>query len=396
MTILIGPSEPLPRGKEILHLGKFYFPDSGGIEDVTACAAKGAVKNGYSVTVACFAKKMNSGLQEIEGVKVVRCPTDATLASQPLGLKYLIVCYQLLRRADVIHLHFPNMLAAFVTLLKKNQTRLIVHWHSDIVDKGILGKISRPFEWAILKKADVIVTTSLAYGKASKSLSTFFEKIKVVPCGAKDPFRSEQRLDDTELSIDLLKKIQGRRIILSVGRLVPYKGFDVLIRAVKYMPDDVLVVIVGNGPLRKRLECFSHNSGMDGKVYFAGWQPDDVLDALYRISSLFCLPSISRAEAFGLVIIQAMSRGLPVVASDILGSGVPWVNMHDVSGLNFTVGNEFQLALSCNRILGSNELRKRYSIGARNRYLTTFTEDRFVNEIVKIYNHLNFQTKSQN
>jgi glycosyltransferase involved in cell wall biosynthesis len=135
---------------------------------------------------------------------------------------------------------------------------------------------------------------------------------------------------------------------------------------------------------------------MDGKVYFAGWQPDDVLDALYRISSLFCLPSISRAEAFGLVIIQAMSRGLPVVASDILGSGVPWVNMHDVSGLNFTVGNEFQLALSCNRILGSNELRKRYSIGARNRYLTTFTEDRFVNEIVKIYNHLNFQTKSQN
>jgi glycosyltransferase involved in cell wall biosynthesis len=83
-----------------------------------------------------------------------------------------------------------------------------------------------------------------------------------------------------------------------------------------------------------------------------------------------------------------MAFGLPIVASDIPGSGVPWVNQHDISGLNFTLGDPIALAYACNKILGSNVLRKKLALGARQRFLSEFTEDISVKRMMDIYDRL--------
>src|SRR5690606_10499914 len=114
--------------------------------------------------------------------------------------------------------------------------------------------------------------------------------------------------------------------------------------------------------------------GLTDKVVFAGRLSDEALQYLYCHASLFCLPSIERSEAFGVVLIEAMAYGLPVVATRIAGSGVPWVNEHETSGLNVEVGSPAALADACNKILSSSELRERFSLGARRRFLTEFNE----------------------
>ncbi|MFN7506811.1 MAG: glycosyltransferase, partial [Limnobacter sp.] len=98
--------------------------------------------------------------------------------------------------------------------------------------------------------------------------------------------------------------------------------------------------------------------------------------------------STYRAEAFGVVLLEAMAHGVPIVASNIPGSGVPWVNQHGQTGLNVPVGDPKELATACNKILASEELRNKLSVGARRRFLSEFTEDVSVNRMIAIYKKL--------
>jgi glycosyltransferase involved in cell wall biosynthesis len=369
----------------IVHFGKYYFPDPGGIESVTISLARGAVASGHSVSVVCFKKSPADSEEVLEGVKVFRAPIDKIFASQPLGIKYFMECYKAAKDADVVHLHAPNMLAALCALFIERKTRLLVHWHSDVINKGILGKVLRPLEKALLKRADVIVAATQVYADASKELAPYRVKVKVVPYGVTE---SKREKFDLEFAPSFAVKLKGRKIILAVGRLVPYKGFSVLVSAAKYLPVDSVVVIVGGGPLENDLMQAIEEANVSDRVVLAGKLSDDELHALFSKATLFCLPSTYRAEAFGVVLIEAMTYGLPIVASDIPGSGVPWVNNHGVSGLNVPVQNPVALAEACNQILGSTELRAKFSEGARNRFTAEFTEDVSVKRMMAVYDDM--------
>jgi glycosyltransferase involved in cell wall biosynthesis len=369
----------------IIHLGKYYFPDAGGIESVTISLARGAVLSSHSVSVVCFEKTPANSDEVIDGVRVVRAPIIKMIASQPLGVKYFLQCLKHGKKADIIHLHFPNMLGAFCALFVGKKPRLLVHWHSDVINKGLLGKILRPLESAILRRADCIVATSQVYANASESLRTYKNKISVVPIGV--PAARLDRTDsDLPASIDQL--ISGRKIILSVGRLVPYKGFNVLIDAAKHLSNDSLVVIVGSGPLQQKLQQAIEVAGVKDRVFLAGRLSDTALHALFKRASLYCLPSTYRAEAFGVVLLEAMTYGLPIVATNIPGSGVPWVNQHGTSGLNVPVEDPVALAQACNQILVSPELQGRLSDGARMRFTSEFTEAVSIKRIMRIYDQM--------
>jgi glycosyltransferase involved in cell wall biosynthesis len=254
-----------------------------------------------------------------------------------------------------------------------------------VINKGLLGKILRPLESAILRRADCIVATSQVYANASESLRTYKNKISVVPIGV--PAARLDRTDsDLPASIDQL--ISGRKIILSVGRLVPYKGFNVLIDAAKHLSNDSLVVIVGSGPLQQKLQQAIEVAGVKDRVFLAGRLSDTALHALFKRASLYCLPSTYRAEAFGVVLLEAMTYGLPIVATNIPGSGVPWVNQHGTSGLNVPVEDPVALAQACNQILVSPELQGRLSDGARMRFTSEFTEAVSIKRIMRIYDQM--------
>jgi glycosyltransferase involved in cell wall biosynthesis len=371
---------------KILHIGKYYPPDAGGIESVTYALAKGAALHGHDVRVLCFATNpANAFTSLVDNVLVVRAPISFILHSQPFSFWYFIFSLRLSKDADLVHLHTPNMLGLFCAFFLKKNVRLIVHWHSDVIDKGILGVLLSPFEYLLLRKANSIVGTSRPYVVASKTLSSFQDKVKILPIGVVDP-RSVPA--SPPLSANLFNIIAGKRVLLSVGRLVPYKGFDVLIRAASSIPQDVVILIVGSGPLHYQLQQLIDFLEVKDRVILAGRLSDSDLHALFRIAIIYCLPSVTRAEAFGVVLVEAMGYGLPIVSSSIPGSGVSWVNQDGVSGLNVPVGNSLQLAIACNAILNNDSLRRKLSEGARQRYLREFTQPTFIGRMLMIYDQL--------
>lgn len=373
----------------IVHFGKYYLPETGGIESVTASLARGASDAGHHVAVICFKKSPASGSEVIDGVQVFRAPINGLLASQPLGAKYVWLCLKEARTADLIHLHAPNMLGAVCCLIAGKRPRVLVHWHSDVVGKGWLGKVFKPLQTALLKRADGIVATSSVYAEASEPLRRFQHKVSILPLGVPDtPATASPDLDGDALPAELQSRLHGKKLVLAVGRLVPYKGFDTLIRAARNLREEAIVVIVGEGPLRKSLQAEVESAGLAQRVCLAGRLSDAALHALFTQACLYCLPSQHRAEAFGVVLLEAMSYGLPIVASDIPGSGVPWVNQHGLTGFNVPVGDTVALAQACNRILDFAPERARLSDGARRRFLAEFTEDQSVMRMLAAYQRL--------
>ncbi|SDP57265.1 rhamnosyl/mannosyltransferase [Ralstonia sp. 25mfcol4.1] len=378
---------------KIVHFGKYYPPDAGGIESVTSSLAQGAANAGHDVSVVCFKKSAADETSVVNGVRIVRLPIGKMVASQPLGLRYLLACLKAARSADLVHLHVPNMLGALGALLIGRKPRLLVHWHADVINKGVLGRLLRPLEVALLKRADCIVATSQVYAHASPLLSRFESKVTVVPIGVTDARKqagapSEEPVAEATVPADLSRKLAGRKVILAVGRLVPYKGFDVLIEAAGRLCDDAVVVIVGGGPLQASLDAAIRAAGVADRVILAGRLSDEALHALFGAASLYCLPSVTRAEAFGVVLLEAMAYGLPIVATNIPGSGVPWVNKQGVSGINVPINDAGALAEACNRILNSDQDRRRFSEGARQRFMTEFTEEVSVKRMMAAYERL--------
>jgi glycosyltransferase involved in cell wall biosynthesis len=382
--------------KKIVHIGKYYFPKLGGIETVTKVLARGAADHGYNVSVVSFNSKAESVFEQADGVMLFRAPLIGTVASQPLGFTYCRCAINEMRKADVVHLHLPNMVGALCSLFIPKHVKLLLHWHSDVINKGLLGFIFRPLEALLLRRADSIIATSAVYAENSISLNPFLNKVIIVPIGISDvALTQHDNASKQALPKILADKISGKKLILAVGRLVPYKGFDFLVEASKMLEEDAIVVIVGDGPMRDTLQNLIYKIGVSDSVYLAGRLDDEVLQALFLQSEFFCLPSTNKAEAFGVVLIEAMAYGLPIVSTNIVGSGISWVNKHNVSGLNISVGDADALASACNQILQSKELRQRLSKGSRDRFVNNFTEKIFVEKVLEIYDSLTITRHSQ-
>ena len=368
--------------RQIVHFGKFYHPRVGGIETVTESMASSAAVSGFTVSVVCFGEQPKPRVELIKGVKIIRAPLFGSIKSQPLSISYLKHCIKEGSQADLIHLHAPNVLAGVCALLLNRRVKLVVHWHSDIVGKGLTYYLYLPIQKLLLARSDLIITTSAEYARASPSLTPYEFKQFVLPIGIRDPLLKPMV---QALPNRLVELISGRKIILSVGRLVTYKGFEVLIEAASLISGEAVVVIVGDGPLREKLDSMISAKGLTGRVLLVGKVDAQCLQLLYSIAELFCLSSLNRAEAFGVVLVEALANGLPIVTTKITGSGVSWVNQHNVTGLNVLPGDSKQLADACNKILESAHLRASFSLAARERFLSEFQSDTLNKKLIERY-----------
>jgi glycosyltransferase involved in cell wall biosynthesis len=368
------------RPLRILHLGKYFHPDTGGIETVTKDIAQGAAGAGCEVAVLCFGRVDKLRKERWSDVDVLRSPIWRLAASQPFGWQYFREFLRQARTFDIIHVHVPNMLGALAVVTARVPGRVLVHWHSDVINKGWLGKLVRPLEWLLLQRADALVATSQAYADASPQLRRFRDKVHVVPIGIEetDVIEEDGDVADAEQGVmdatTVLAQVpEGAPMILAIGRLVPYKGFEVLVDAAPHLPAACRVVIVGGGERRAELEARIRERQVGDRVVLAGRLDDHALRLVFRRATIFCLPSVSRAEAFGVVLLEAMARGLPIVASDIPGSGVPWVNRHGVTGLNVPAGDARALAAAVRQLLADPQRREQMGREARHRFQTEFT-----------------------
>lgn len=366
----------------IVHWGKFYPPHHGGIESVTAGLAEGSAVAGHDVTVVCFDQQVQQKTVEVRnGVKVERAPMTMMRSSQPVSWVYWWAMMASFKRADVVHAHSPNYLALLGLLFVPKRVQCVLHWHSDVIGKGWLARLLRPLEQAALRRADVVICTSPPYAAFSESLRPWQAKIKIVPIGVEAP----KELVQQPLPHDLMMAIRGRPIVLSIGRLVPYKGFGILIQAASHLCTNAVVVVVGSGPLQDELAVQIREAGLSDKVILAGRLSDHDLSALFQHASVYCMTSTDRAEAFGVVLAEAMSYGLPIVAPKIIGSGVPWVNQHQKTGLNVAVGDSIGFANACDAILENPDLHAQYSAASFERYQQVFALSRSVAAMLQIY-----------
>lgn len=352
---------------------------------MTASLARGAAARGHDVSVVCFGAKSLGHSKEPIGVSVRRSAVSREVSSQPLGRAYCLDAIAEAKTSDIVHLHAPNLLAATLVVTLPRRVKLVVHWHSDVVNKGILGRAISPIENLQLRRADAIICTSEAYASASTRLARYKKKIHVIPIGVPDASTSVLA---SELPPHISSFIDQRKLVLGLGRLVPYKGFEHLIRSASSLQQNAAIVIVGDGPLRDQLSRLVTELGVGDRVLLAGRLDDLGLAAVFQRASVFTLPSVERSEAFGVVLIEAMSRGLPIVATNIVGSGVPWVNKAGVSGINVEPGNSRDLAVAINTTLSDDVLRQSFSVNSRNRYLSEFTEHLFVDRTMSLYESL--------
>lgn len=368
---------------DILHLGKYYYPERGGIESVTQSLAEGAQKHGHRVTVLCFSQDDSRVEEDINGVMVKRMKNFTSVASQPISFKYLMESFTLSRKADIVHVHVPNVLALVVVLCIGWRRNTILHWHSDVIGKGLLGRLIWPLEHFSAKLSKTIIATSRNYAEHSSVLHRFESKVSVVPIGI-------------DLASSRVRNTPGNaRFILAVGRLVKYKGFHILIHAfssVTEKTENVELVIVGVGPEEQQLKHLTRHLGLENRVRFKGGVDEDTLTELYRTAYMFCLPSISRAEAFGVVLLEAMAAGLPIVSSEVNGSGMSWVNKHMSSGLLVSPGNPDKLAAALLELIEDEDLRNRLSEGATQRVIRLFDNEVAIRKCLDVYNQMNEKT----
>jgi glycosyltransferase involved in cell wall biosynthesis len=370
----------------ILHLGKYYAPQRGGIERHTQALAQAFARNGDPTAVLVHqpAGTWRSSRESIGGVEVRRAGCIAAPLYTPLSPSFPFELARALRefRPDLLHLHMPNP-SCFAVLANPAARRLpwIVHWHADVPPDSpdwrlrTAYRVYRPFEQAVLARAKTIIATSQPYLEASHALASWRAKTRIVPLGI-------EAMPLASAAAPAWPPGDGLRL-LAVGRLGSYKGFDVLIDALARVRDARLL-LVGDGECRNALREQALARGVDARIAFAGEIDDDTLVAAYAAADAFVLPSLDRGEAFGLVLLEAMRARLPVVASAIPGSGVGFVVADGDTGLLVPPANADALANAIER-LHDRALRERLGAAGHARWSKLFTLDASVHATRMIY-----------
>lgn len=367
---------------KILQLGKFY-PIYGGVEKVEFELMLGLSEKNIRCDMLCAALDGKSKKYEFnDKAKLFTCHSWIKAAATMISPAMILTLRKCKDDYDVIHIHHPDPMASLALLMSGYEGKVVLHWHSDILKQKFLFKFYKPLQDWVIKRADLIVGTSPVYLKMSKCLKNVQHKTICIPIGI-DPIIPEK----DKVSV-IREKYKGKKIVFSLGRLVTYKGFKYLVEAANYLNDSFVILIGGTGPLKEELENQIKESKLEYKVKLIGRISDDMLPSYYGACDVFCLSSIMKTEAFGIVQIEAMSCGKPIVATNIPQSGVPFVNAHGESGLNVEPSNAEDLARAIMDITKDPDIYSHYSSGARNRYREFFTKEKMIESSINLYNNL--------
>jgi len=344
---------------KILHIGKFYPPVPGGIENFLMDLVNAQIKLGLDVRVIVHDDRNYSNESGKQDDFVKKVPTYGKFLYAPVAPGFRAEIIKNIRtfKPDIIHLHMPNTSVFWLLFIHEaRKIPWVIHWHADVVFSKINKLLSlaynlyKPFETMVLKKAKVILVTSPSYLRTSYSLLPFKEKCEILPLG----INPERFPDINKLPIEWANSLwnsnhSDNKRILAVGRLTYYKGFHNLINALKYVNNFVLI-IVGEGEQKKNLSELIKKNGLDKNVFITGFLSEEKLCALYATTDVFCLPSTERTEAFGLVLFESLIYKKPFIVSDVEGSGMSWILEKTGAGMQFTHDRISSLVFVLNEI----------------------------------------------
>ncbi len=369
--------------KKVLHISKFYYPYAGGTEQIARDCVL-ALKAEYDQKVIAFSEDKEDKAIDVDGIKVLKCGCFKTVSSQPLSSTYEKTLHKVMveYEPDIIIFHYPNPLVAMFLLkeLKKSKAKLVLYWHLDIIKQKLLKKLFYFQNKKLLRKAAVIIATSPNYIEGSHWLSSVKEKCVVVPNCI-----NVERMEINQEVLDRVSEIQrtnaGKTICVAVGRHTEYKGFTCLVQASKLLEEKFEIFITGTGELTESLKQEAEN---DPKVHFVGRVDDIELKALILVSDIFCFPSITKNEAFGLALAEALYYGKPAVTFTIPGSGVNYVSLNGVTGIEVENRNVEKYAEAMEKLASDENLRRKYGKAAKERVIDNFLSTEFCKNILQV------------
>lgn len=366
---------------KVLEVNKAYFPHIGGIETLVKQYSEELGQFGAQVrTLVCRDGKGSTIREKVNGVPVIRSGSMGTYFSCPLSLHFIREFRRMTKKADVIHIHLPFPLADLALLLSGYKGKVAVSWHSDIVKQKKLLFFYKPLLKYLLNRADMIFTATEGHINGSDFLPEYREKCRILPYGitVEDYLGIERKPVLTEKLTD-----KNSVKIFFTGRLVYYKGVDILLKAFAKVKNCELF-IAGTGELESDLKAYAESHNLSDKVHFLGFLPDDELKQAYADCDIFVLPSVAKSEAFGIVQLEAMVYGKPVINTS-LPSGVPYVSIDGETGLTVPPSDAKALAKAITRLAEDKTLRGKLGKNAAVRVRGSFNEK---DVIRRLYDYL--------
>jgi glycosyltransferase involved in cell wall biosynthesis len=371
----------------VLQLGKYWRKD-GGIETHVKSLCKSLASAGVDVVNLVSAIDRRGNRCEIDGYTVVESPTLGTYFSTSMAPRMVLDAKRLHAEQpfDIVHLHFPDPMGHLVSLALPGNIPRVITWHSDIVKQRHLLKLYRPFQLMEIMRAKAIVAATPSHFESSTQIPSEYPAAQkhVIPFGM--DFGWLELTPDMEAHAARIKaQAGGRFMVFALGRHVKYKGFDVLIRAMQHT--NAYLVLGGEGPLTAQLKTQAQQLGGSERVRFAGRLDQAELAAHYHACDIFCLPSVTPNEAFGIVQIEAMACGKPVICTQ-LNNGVNDINPHIHTGLTIPASNPNALAQAIGQLQHDQPLRQGLGRNAQQHTKNTFSIQHMNKLLMEVYENV--------
>lgn len=344
---------------KILQLVKFYSPSKGGIENVASSIVslfKDDDEFQFTIYTNNHIKSKRDIVEYLDFAKVIRKSTPFFMMSQPISLNYFDL-FKEIKKNDIIHLHFPFpqmelCLLLFLSLIRKKKVIITYHANPEYTRWKFISFIYKIFYIKLFNKVSNIIFTSENLKIYSNLPKKILAKSTVIPLYFDRKFDYFNGINDIP---------KNKNQIIAVGKLRKYKGFNILIESMKGV--DSNLVIIGSGEEYNNLVRLINDNDLTDKVKIIT-ECDDL--SLYKNlleSKFLVLPSINESEAFGIVQLEAMAFGLPVI-NTYLKSGVPNVSIHDYTGLTVNPKSVSELNIAIKCLLDDEERLKKYSDNA--------------------------------
>jgi glycosyltransferase involved in cell wall biosynthesis len=369
---------------KILQLGKAFSPIKklGGVEKVMEYFYHGLNEFGIQCDVLGCNDKFSSKIDNYSGNGLIyREPLLFKAKSTFFSINLIFKLWKIQNNYDIIHVHLPDPMALIALFLTRPKTKIIIHWHSNILKQKNTYLLVKYFEKWLLKRSNAILCTTPKYYLDNNILEPFKNKTSYIVIG----LNKEELLFNKELYSKIKEIDVSNKKIIYVGRFVYYKGLEYLIQAMSQVESDCKLYLIGLGPLEYKLRSLVADLNINDSVIFLGELNDEDKFAHIKSSKILILPSIYKTEAYGIVQIEAMAFGVPVISTKIQGSGVDWVNMDNISGLTVLPKDSAEIAKSIDKILIENELYDKLSMGATSRFNSMFTKQIMINELILKY-----------
>jgi glycosyltransferase involved in cell wall biosynthesis len=316
--------------KEILHLTKGFPPSPGGVEQATEEFCKAAILFNYSVSVIYQGKAKS--FKNLNGIKLFSVKRFFTLYGQSVSLKIFWIFLQLSRKANIIHIHSPDYISLICLILGRivnGKKPFILHWHSDVLNKGILGCLLRPIEWIAVSLATKVIFASPDYFKSSYIKYFIRNKLVIIE------YTYNENIYNLK-SKNIINQFNNDEClkIVTLCRLVPYKGLKELIFKL-HTYKNFQLTIIGDGPILSELQNTIKDLELNHVIKLTGNISAVEIMEIYIKSDVFILSSRNRAEAFGIVLLEAMGAGLPILTFNNIGSGMKHINSNSNYGATY-------------------------------------------------------------